>query len=51
MKKDMRIISEDQQTEEFETGNEDDFEDPDGSKDDYDNIDISEYVRDDDDDS
>jgi RNA polymerase sigma-54 factor len=38
----------DDKQEEFETGNDDDFDDPDGSKDEYENIDISEYVRDDD---
>jgi len=38
----------DEQAEETETGNDDDFDDPDGSQDEYDNIDISEYVRDDD---
>ncbi len=38
----------DEKQEEFETGKEDDFDDPDGSVDEYENIDISEYVRDDD---
>ena len=37
-------------TDEFSENGENEFEDPDGSEDEYDNIDISEYVQEGDDD-